>query len=318
VHGGLAEGLHHGETDWRGIHLEHGGQARIGQPDAHGGVDDEDALGNAGQDLACLEVLARIDLHRTVAPAGTAPDEKQNCRGRQTARELSYLPAWLTAAGGLVITGLLSGMLLLLYKRADAQRMAEGFAEQIRGMAYHDSLTGLPNRMLLLDRLRMALAGCRRTGEHGALMMVDLDNFKPLNDTHGHATGDLLLVEVARRLQACVRHTDTVARFGGDEFIVLLPGLEGGEEQTRREAASVADKILAVLSRPCHLAEIGSGLRAIEHICSSSIGLTLFGPGDEDFEAIIKRADTAMYEAKRKGRNRFSLHADTSAAAGTV
>ncbi len=235
--------------------------------------------------------------------------------GSQAAGQISYAPAWLTATGGLIISGLLSGMLLQQCKRADAQRRAECLADQIRGMAYHDSLTGLPNRPLLLDRLQMALAEGRRNKQQGALMMVDLDNFKPLNDKHGHDAGDRLLVQVARRLQQCVRQTDTVARLGGDEFIVLLPGLDGSEEQVRREAASVAEKILAVLSRPYHLADIGSGLRAIEHVCSSSIGLTLFGPEDEDSEAIIKRADTAMYKAKGKGRNRFSFGADTPAAA---
>ena len=224
--------------------------------------------------------------------------------GNQTAGEISYLPAWLTAAGGFVISGLLFGMMLLLFKRADAQRMAEGFAEQIRGMAYHDSLTKLPNRPLLLDRLQMALAACRRSGEHGALMMVDLDNFKPLNDTHGHAAGDLLLVEVARRLQSCVRHTDTVARLGGDEFIVLLSGLTGGAESARREASAVADKILTALSLPYRLQDRGTGSTSIEHHCSSSIGLTLFTGDEIDDSAIIRRADIAMYAAKRGGRHR--------------
>jgi len=224
--------------------------------------------------------------------------------GDLAAGELSYLPAWLAAAGGFVISGLLFGMLLLLFKRADAQRMAEGFAEQIRSMAYHDSLTKLPNRLLLLDRLQMAQAACLRSGSHGALMMVDLDNFKPLNDTHGHAAGDLLLVEVARRLQTCVRKTDTVARLGGDEFIVLLASLTGGEEAARGEAAGVADKILFALSSPYHLDTAERGSASVEHHCSSSIGVALFGAGDVDDSAIIKRADTAMYAAKRAGRNR--------------
>lgn len=227
--------------------------------------------------------------------------------GNQTAGQISYLPAWLTAAGGFVISGLLFGMMLLLFKRADAQRMAEGFAEQIRSMAYHDSLTSLPNRVLLLDRLQMALAGCKREGVHGALMMVDLDNFKPLNDAHGHAIGDLLLVEVARRLQSCVRHTDTVARLGGDEFIVLLSALTGGAEAARCEALAVADKILATLSRPYRLQEAGTGSAAVEHCCSSSIGLTLFTGEEADERAIIRRADTAMYAAKRAGASRICL-----------
>ena len=232
--------------------------------------------------------------------------------GSDAERELSYLPAWLTAAGGFVISGLLSGLMLLLFKRADAQRTAEGFAEQIRGMAYHDSLTKLPNRPLLLDRLQMALAACRRSGDHGALMMVDLDNFKPLNDTHGHAAGDLLLVEVARRLQGCVRHTDTVARLGGDEFIVLLSGLTGGAESARREASAVADKILAALALPYRLQDHGTGSAPIEHRCSASIGLTIFTGNEVDESALIRRADTAMYSAKQTGRHRVCSADETT------
>lgn len=227
--------------------------------------------------------------------------------GNQAAGDVSYLPVWLTAAGGFVVSSLIFGMVLLLFKRADAQQTAEGYAEQIRGMAYHDSLTGLPNRPLLLDRLEMTLAGCRRDGVHGALMMVDLDSFKSLNDAHGHAIGDLLLEEVAHRLQNCVRQTDTVARLGGDEFIVLLSGLVGGAEAARREACAVAKKILAALSCPYRLKEAGTGSAAVEHHCSSSIGLTLFGADEAERGAIIRRADSAMYAAKRAGRNRICL-----------
>jgi diguanylate cyclase (GGDEF)-like protein len=236
--------------------------------------------------------------------------------GSQTADQVSYTAAWLTAAGGSVISGLLFGMLLLLFKRVDAQRMAEGFAEQIRGMAYHDSLTKLPNRRLLSDRLQMALAGCKRSGSHGALMMVDLDNFKPLNDTHGHAAGDLLLTEAAKRLRGCVRETDTVARIGGDEFIVLLAGLTGGEEAAKDEAAGVADKMLHALCSPYHLSQVGLGTAPIEHRCSASVGLTLFAGDETDQSAIVKRADDAMYSAKRTGRNRVCFVADKETAGG--
>ncbi len=227
--------------------------------------------------------------------------------GSQASADVSYLPAFLTGAGGLVISGLLFGMMLLLFKRADAQQTAEGYAEQIRGMAYHDSLTGLPNRPLLLDRLQMALAGCKRDHVHGELMMVDLDNFKPLNDTHGHAAGDLLLVEVARRLQGCVRNTDTVARLGGDEFIVLLTLLTGNEEAVRSEASAVAGKILRALASPYRLQGPAAGSLSIEHRCSSSIGVVIFGSADREPGGIVRRADAAMYAAKRAGRNHICL-----------
>jgi diguanylate cyclase (GGDEF)-like protein len=226
--------------------------------------------------------------------------------GRETAGDISYLPAWLTAAGGLVISSLLFGMLLLLFKRADAQRMAEGFAEQIRGMAYHDSLTKLPNRRLLRDHLDMALAAGRRQNSFGALMLLDLDNFKPLNDAEGHAAGDALLKEVARRLRACVRETDTVARLGGDEFVVLLPTLDPEQSAARHKAVEVAEKIRSSLEKPYRLEDESTG-RAVDHRCSCSIGWTLFEGHETNQSPIVKRADDAMYQAKKLGRNRVAM-----------
>jgi diguanylate cyclase (GGDEF)-like protein len=225
--------------------------------------------------------------------------------GDAAAAALSYWPAWLTGAAGLVISGLLFGMLLAIFNRADARRLAENYAAQIRDLAFYDSLTGLPNRRLLDDRLAMALAAGHREGAPGALCLLDLDNFKPLNDRHGHAAGDLLLAEVARRLQSCVRETDTVARLGGDEFVILLPALTGGRNEARRHARDIAETIRLALEQPFHLRPAAPAA-PIEHRCPCSIGLTLFDPGETDPSAIIKRADDAMYQAKRDGRNRIA------------
>ena len=176
--------------------------------------------------------------------------------------------------------------------------------DQIRRLAFYDPLTNLANRRLFHDRTRQALAGSKRTGRPGALLFIDLDNFKPLNDTHGHDVGDQLLVEVAQRLQKCVHEVDTVARFGGDEFVVMLCELPSDSAESRRQAALVAHKILARLSEPYVLGiePAAPGLRKIEHRCSASIGLTLFTGDDANEDAVIKRADTAMYQAKEAGR----------------
>ncbi|MCK9985156.1 MAG: hypothetical protein AzoDbin1_01628 [Azoarcus sp.] len=176
--------------------------------------------------------------------------------------------------------------------------------DQIRRLAFYDPLTNLANRRLFHDRTRQALAGSKRTGRPGALLFIDLDNFKPLNDTHGHDIGDQLLVEVAQRLQKCVREVDTVARFGGDEFVVMLCELPSDSAESRRQAALVAQKILARLSEPYVLGiePAAPGLRKIEHRCSASIGVTLFTGDDTNEDAVIKRADTAMYQAKEAGR----------------
>ncbi|MBI2733349.1 MAG: diguanylate cyclase, partial [Aquabacterium sp.] len=181
--------------------------------------------------------------------------------------------------------------------------------ERVRQFAYHDALTGLPNRRMLMDRLGLAMARHKRSGQYGALMFLDLDNFKPLNDLHGHDAGDLLLVEVANRLKGLVRESDTVARFGGDEFVVILGELGAGEEDARAHALSVADKILSTLSEPyslCLLRPEG-GHEAIEHHCSASIGVALFlgEPGTED--DCLKQADGAMYLAKQAGRRTVRL-----------
>ena len=179
--------------------------------------------------------------------------------------------------------------------------------DRVRELAFHDALTGLPNRRLLSDRLAQAVAQSKRSGTYGAVLFLDLDNFKPLNDEHGHAAGDLLLIEVADRLHDCVREIDTVARFGGDEFVVVLGALKTTREGSLALARNVAEKISAVLSRPYHLAvrQHDGTENVIAHTCTSSIGGALFFDNEARNEEVLKRADSAMYRAKNEGRNRI-------------
>ena len=177
--------------------------------------------------------------------------------------------------------------------------------EQIRNLAFYDALTQLPNRRLLNDRLGQTMAASKRSGHYGALMFLDLDNFKPLNDTYGHSVGDLLLIEVARRISSCVREVDTVARFGGDEFVVMLTELDVGKAESASQASIVAEKIRALLAEH-YLLKIQSDDKAeriVEHHCTSSIGVVLFINHEAGAEDIFKWADMAMYQAKNDGRN---------------
>ena len=175
-----------------------------------------------------------------------------------------------------------------------ARKAAE---DQIQSLAFSDSLTGLPNRRLLIDRLHRAIVSAARHRQQGALLLIDLDNFKTLNDTLGHGQGDLLLQQVAKRLCACVRESDTVARIGGDEFIVLLEDMSQDGQKVATQAKSMGEKIIAALNQPY---QIGSSL----HHSAASIGITLFdGVQHEDAEVPLKQAELAMYQAKAAGRN---------------
>jgi len=169
-------------------------------------------------------------------------------------------------------------------------------AEEIERLAFYDALTGLPNRRLLQDRLKHALAISARSGRPGALLFIDLDNFKILNDTLGHDMGDLLLQQVARRLSSSVREGDTVARLGGDEFVVMLSELGDDRLNALTQTEIVANKILAMLTRPYLLKEH-------EYRNSPSIGAVLFRDHELDIEALLKQADIAMYQAKKAGKN---------------
>jgi diguanylate cyclase (GGDEF)-like protein/PAS domain S-box-containing protein len=168
---------------------------------------------------------------------------------------------------------------------------------EIEDLAFFDPLTGLPNRRLLLDRLGHALATCRRNGHTGALLFLDLDNFKSLNDTLGHDQGDLLLQQVARRLKTCVpRESDTVARHGGDEFVIALEALSENQDEAAAQAETVAEKILAVFDSPFQLTDH-------QHHTTPSIGVALFDKHISKVDELLKRADLAMYQAKAAGRN---------------
>ncbi len=177
--------------------------------------------------------------------------------------------------------------------------------EQVRNLAFYDTLTRLPNRRLLNDRLGQAMAASKRSGRYGTVIFLDLDNFKPLNDTHGHDVGDLLLIEVAHRITRCVREMDTVARFGGDEFVVMLSELDENKELSIAHAGVVAEKIRTVLAEPYLLTckHEGDAETTVEHHCTSSIGVVLFINHVASQEEIIKGADIAMYQAKEGGRN---------------
>lgn len=182
--------------------------------------------------------------------------------------------------------------------------------EQLKNLAFHDPLTQLPNRRLLLDRMRQTFAASKRSNRHGALLFLDLDNFKPLNDEHGHDIGDLLLIEAARRIANCVREEDTVARFGGDEFVVLLKELDTDKAVSVTQANGVAEKVRTVLAEPyrLELLQAVGGKSVIEHSCTSSIGVVMFVNHEFSEEDILKWADAAMYQAKAAGRNTIHFY----------
>lgn len=179
-------------------------------------------------------------------------------------------------------------------KRANAQ--LEKMNDLLQSQATSDPLTGLPNRRLMLDRLKHALASSMRSGREGALLFIDLDNFKTLNDTLSHGIGDLLLQQVAQRLESCVREGDTVARLGGDEFVVMLEDLSEKDLEAAAQTEAVGEKILATLNQPYQLGKH-------EYLNSPSIGATLFNDHQQSIEELLKQADIAMYQAKKAGRN---------------
>ena len=172
---------------------------------------------------------------------------------------------------------------------------------QIHQLAFYDPLTQLPNRRLLVERLQQAFSVGTRSGQHGAVLFLDLDNFKTLNDTKGHDIGDQLLVEVAKRLDACVREGDTVARLGGDEFVVILESLSTTSDEAAAQADMVAEKIRDELSRPYQLSNH-------IHYSTPSIGVVLFRGNLQSLDDVLKYADTAMYQAKTAGRNTIRFY----------
>ena len=186
--------------------------------------------------------------------------------------------------------------------------------DQVRQLAFFDSLTKLPNRRLLNDRLNQSIAVSQRKDCHCALMVLDLDNFKPINDAHGHLVGDLLLVEVAERLRGCVREIDTVARFGGDEFVVLLSDLSASRAEATAQAGIVAEKVRHSLCAPYLLLvqHPTQETETVAHRSSASIGVVVYLGREVRPEDILKWADAAMYRAKEAGRNAIQLH-DASA-----
>ena len=168
--------------------------------------------------------------------------------------------------------------------------------DELFNLAHFDQLTGLPNRRLLLDRLKQVLDSNERNGNQGALLFIDLDNFKTINDTLGHQIGDLLLQQVAQRLKSCVRGNDTVARLGGDEFVVMMENLSGLAFNAAAQTEAIGEKIIATLSKSYQL-------DIHEHQCTATIGATVFNNKRQAPEELLKQADIAMYQAKKAGRN---------------
>ena len=187
------------------------------------------------------------------------------------------------------------GLGLVIWLLEVEQRRTLDSAQRAEHMAYHDPLTGLPNRLLLIDRLRLLIAHARRAHESFAVFFLDVDHFKAVNDSFGHAAGDRLLQQIAARLTAQLREADTVARLGGDEFVVLTPELKAGPDVT-----AVAEKLLEAVRAPIMLDE--REIRA-----TVSIGVSLFPDDGEDADALLRGSDAALYRAKEEGRDAMRL-----------
>ncbi len=193
----------------------------------------------------------------------------------------------------IIIFSFIGSILLTRYKQTN--EALEENEKLLRYMAQHDALTGLPNRMLFSDRLQQEIAIAKRDKKYFAIMFLDLDEFKPVNDMFGHCVGDLLLKEAAKRIQDCVRESDTVGRFSGDEFIVLFRAIEH-----KQDAIAVAEKIRHALNQPFELADKNLQI-------SSSTGVAIYPDHGDDEVQLLRKADIAMYCAKDNGRNMVQL-----------
>lgn len=258
-------------------------------------IDDEAAVLSREKLVTTREDAAQsrenaVDLREdaTHVREGAATSREQKIRAVETTQSASadHMSMLQQANANLVIATIEA------HKLAEQVQMAK---DQLDHLAHHDTLTGLPNRILLQDRLKQAIELARRQGRQLAVMFMDLDRFKYINDSLGHTIGDQLLQSVAQRLVNCVRQSDTVSRQGGDEFVLLLPTIEHPED-----AAHSAQKILAALALPHHID------RHYLHT-SVSIGISIYPDDGQDVETLIKSADTAMYHAKGNGRNNFKF-----------
>ena len=255
---------------------------------------------SAGQAIGRKVGMLRSDLHdsafyvamsETILRGGAWEGELVSRRQNGTP-----FPGWLTVTGVHSDDGKTRRFIFILSDITDRKAKEE----EIRQLAFYDPLTRLPNRRLLIDRLHHAVTMSIRSKRHGGLLFIDLDNFKTVNDTMGHGAGDVLLQQVAERLSGCVRAGDTVARQGGDEFVILLEDLSEVQEEARTQTAIIGKKILDALNRPYLLAE---------HVChnSASIGATVFNGESGSTDEQLKRADQAMYRAKLAGRNTIRI-----------
>jgi diguanylate cyclase (GGDEF)-like protein/PAS domain S-box-containing protein len=257
------------------------------------GFEYEEIIGGASPELGFwAEPGARDELTRRLRQDSSLQDYRTRFKKRNG--ELIWV---LISASVIEIEG--APCVLTVMRDISDAKAAE---EEIWNLAFYDPLTRLPNRRLLLDRLRQALAGNSRTKRHRALLFVDLDDFKTLNDTLGHQTGDLLLQEVAARLVTSVRECDTVARLGGDEFVVMLEDLSTMPEEAATQAEAVGQKILSAIDQPYLLDHH-------ECLSTSSVGITVFGQKAESANEILQQADIAMYQAKAAGRNTMRFFA---------
>ena len=216
-------------------------------------------------------------------------------------------PQWLTISAVRANNGVTTHYVATFFDISD-RKQSEAI---IREMAFYDSLTNLPNRRLFADRLSQALVASNRTGHFGALIMLDLDNFKTINDVHGHAAGDRLLVEVAKRLLKAVRESDTVARLGGDEFVIILENFGADEMSAASFVEQITTKILAVLSEPYPVFADESSER---FHTSASCGISLFQGQETSTEDLVKRADVALYQAKEAGKNTCRFFSESTQA----
>lgn len=247
------------------------------------------AIGQSGSELLALEEITPLTLQQA---RDTVEKEGRCLFPAVIKRNGDFLHYDGSLSGILDKRGRLVGFVLMLNDVTERRR----YEDTIHHLAYHDTLTGLPNRALLSDRLGQALVSAKRTGIGGALMILDLDRFKDVNDTLGHSMGDLLLKAVSERLQELLRKSDTVSRMGGDEFVLLLPNINSSES-----AVVTASKIVEAFREPficnTHILNV-----------TASIGIADF-PGDgEDAETLLKKADIALYRVKEHGRDNFQCY----------